>query len=231
MTTTIHALHGFLGKPSDWDQHQFDYPVVAHPLSCNATMSEWAQHFNDAVSKESGKRVLLGYSLGGRLALHALLQQPNLWDAAILISTHTGLSTPEEILARHSADSKWAKRFEGETWSTLTRDWNAQVIFARDPGIPRFERDYCRQDLAKILRQWSLAQQDNLLPKLAELQVPTLFVAGQQDPKFTHIAKACGLTHPKSKIWIAPEAGHRVPWQQPALFEREVRNFFRSINL
>src|ERR1700733_9757644 len=98
-----YALHGFLGKPEDWgglNQGVLDGGLEAVDLYdfSLSSLEEWAEQFNRYVQDDSARcnRCLIGYSLGGRLALHSLLQNPFLWDAAILISTHCGLESEEK---------------------------------------------------------------------------------------------------------------------------------------
>src|ERR1700722_16825830 len=98
----LYALHGFLGLPSDWTHlfKQMSTPLideihavdlfVEDPVALNV----WGRNLK--VPSTSGPRILLGYSLGGRLAMHALLGQTSKWDAAVMISAHPGLSSDEE---------------------------------------------------------------------------------------------------------------------------------------
>ena len=73
-------------------------------------------------------RALLGYSMGGRLALHALLEDSNPWQAAIIISAHPGLEDEKEREARIASDAEWASKALMGTWESFTDDWNAQPI-------------------------------------------------------------------------------------------------------
>lgn len=226
------ALHGFLGKPSDWDAIlpgclvcdllQFGMP---HEIGLQA----WARRFNAWIAKtKMPPRVLVGYSLGGRLAMHALLDQPQLWERAVIISAHPGLVTQEEREQRSQTDFTWAQRFESEEWASLMRDWNEQAIFAGDPPLPRKESDYSRQVLADILRHWSLSKQENLHARIEQLSMPILWIAGQRDQRYSAIANSFSFKNRESRIWIAPEASHRVPWQQKAQFQNEVLRFSRA---
>ncbi len=219
----IYTLHGFLGSPRDWNSiiegHHVD--LFQPPL---LDFSTWAQNFNtQAKQNTDSKRVLIGYSLGGRLALYALDQDPEMWDAAVIISTNPGLTSEEAKQARKEHDEKWAKRFETEEWDSLMRAWNGQGVFTNT--MERHEKDYSREVLANSLRQWSLGGQKNFFPRLSELSLPILWIAGQNDDKFATLAQSVTLQNPKSKIWIAPDAGHRVPWEQTEAFQKEITTF------
>ncbi len=124
----IWALSGFLGLPRDWDFLQCPHLVgVDYQNFCLNSLSAWGQDFNCWINQQhSQANIIMGYSLGGRMALHALIEQPQLWHAAIIISTHTGLKKQRERQKRLNQDQMWAERFEKEPWNSLIRDWNAQ---------------------------------------------------------------------------------------------------------
>ncbi len=85
--STIWAIPGFLGVPSDWDIFSWEglKKVDLASPSC-ISFDTWAKHFNREVkSHQNSNNILLGYSLGGRLGLHAVIEQPQLWNAAIIV--------------------------------------------------------------------------------------------------------------------------------------------------
>lgn len=228
----MYALHGFLGRPKDWEiTPKFYAPDLFQSGSLG--LWEWARNFNAQVARESeAPRVLMGYSLGGRLALHALIDQPSLWSAAVIISAHPGLSSEEEKAARFERDKGWAKRFESDPWDPLMNDWNAQDLFgSSSPCFLRQEKDYSRAALVQALLNWSLGKQDHLLPQLAKLTLPLLYIAGEQDNRYAKQAAQCAAVNSDAQLWIAPEAGHRVPWQQPDSFQNQLDTFLKGNNL
>ena len=168
--------------------------------------------------------------------MHALCAYPELFSGAILVSAHSGMpeNALEERAARKASDEAWARRFESaETWEPLLGDWNAQGVFAGGSSLNRAESRYDRAVLAGQLRKWSLGRQGDLLPRLAEVSAPILWIAGEQDLKFAHLARktqeALGRRS-SAEFWIAPEAGHRVPWDQPELFKKRVQDWiFRTV--
>ena len=230
----FYALHGFLGLPSDWDffeqkQEGIDLydTTIFRPQK---GLSAWGKTFNSLVENNVAKpKALIGYSLGGRLALHALIDQPNLWDAAVIVSAHPGMPSGTEKRERRKKDLVWAKRFLSDPWEPLMNDWNSQTVFSRDTfRFPRKEEDYSRKTLASVLEGWSLANQEDLRGKIQALSVPILWIAGEFDKKFASIACSIKFSHPKSKVWIASEAGHSVPWQKQEFFEKQVETFLEN---
>jgi 2-succinyl-6-hydroxy-2,4-cyclohexadiene-1-carboxylate synthase len=220
------ALHGFLGRPRDWTDlfhgHLLQDNLQAEDIFAQYTPSmwQWAKNFN-AKQTKIDKKVLLGYSLGGRLALHALISNPEVWSSAVIVSAHLGLNSLEKK-NRLAIDEKWANRFEVDPWNELMNDWNHLDVFKHDSfHFERDEKNYSRETLSAILKKWSLSQQDDLHQDVSNLPMPILWIAGAEDVVYARQSMQLRLCHPRSQIWIVPEAGHRVPWQHPEKFLKE----------
>ncbi|MFL5813967.1 MAG: alpha/beta fold hydrolase [Bdellovibrionia bacterium] len=239
MTSKVYCLHGFLGLPSDWDflgnppetaLEKVDIFRLLSP-STGANMSDWAEALNDQVAQRSEKRVLLGYSMGGRLALHSLVRNPSPWAGAVIVSANPS-PLPEEREPRLVADEAWAQRFENEPWDNVVLAWENHPVFGGKP-IPfvRREEDFRRKDLAGAFRAWSLARQENLTPRLSGLEVPVLWITGEQDSRYHEIAKRVRAQLPEAPIEFVsvPESGHRVPWEQPEIFQTHFSSFLQRI--
>lgn len=160
--------------------------------------------------------VLLGYSMGGRLALDLL--QRRRYDKAIVISA--GLNAPDA--ERKKRDDEWARRFESEAWSSLMRAWNAQEVFGGHV-VDRREEDFDRTELARQLREYSPAVLPP--PRLELIETPVLWVAGERDAKYVEIARRAVARLRHAELWICPDAGHRVPWEQPQALVARIREF------
>lgn len=239
MVTTLYALHGFLGLEEDWKwlfresslQSQLK-TISLLEIEKPCSLNSWADTFNRDVSLDSsGKRILMGYSLGGRLAIHALIKQPHLWDAAVIISAHPGLTSDRERKERAIIDENWAGRFENEKWNVLMQSWNKREAFAGDTfAFERLEEHYIRSDLATTIRNWSLSTQENLLPQISSLSLPILWIAGQND-RYDFLENRLTFNHQLSKLWFVPESGHRAPWEQSQLFMHQLSQFLNEINI
>lgn len=224
LPSTCYALHGFMGRPQDWDMLsscemgvdailKVNIFKIAAPRE-NIGLLEWGRSLNALVQQQDERRVLMGYSLGGRLAVHALLEDPFLWDSAILVSTHLGLKNSAEREKRLAEDFVWAQRFEEEPWESLIASWNAREIFsAKKSPFIRQESHYSRFELANVLRYWSLGCQEDLTLLIAQLPMPILWMVGGDDNAYRQRAKTLKFRHPKSQVLIVPDAGHRVPWE------------------
>jgi 2-succinyl-6-hydroxy-2,4-cyclohexadiene-1-carboxylate synthase len=155
----IFALHGFLGLPDDWGilrtsldplAYEFDLDSVdlwrdleSSLLSVEVDIDDsfhncitnepffdlWRRRLTAAISIDGQKPVIMGYSMGGRLAMQIACLMPELLSGAVFISAHPGLKSNEERHARLENDLRWAERFaSSESWSNLLEAWNQQPV-------------------------------------------------------------------------------------------------------
>jgi|ERR1051326_3486431 2-succinyl-6-hydroxy-2,4-cyclohexadiene-1-carboxylate synthase len=179
---------------------------------------------SDFPSIDTHLHVALGYSMGGRLALQTILDGTS-FDCAVIVSA--GLNLEEGREERRARDEAWAQRFENDPWPEVIREWNAQPVFGGHV-VAREERDYDRRELARQLRDYSPGVLPPLAPRLHEITVPMLWIAGERDHQYVDVAKRAVSLMPNAELWICPDAGHRVPWEQPRLFIERVRAFVSS---
>ncbi len=232
----IHALHGNAGLPDDllpllqaagrefraW--HLWEW-LRENPNG--ASLDGFATALNAAAGERP--RILLGYSLGARLALYTLTQQPQLWDAAILISAHPGLTNEYEREARQAVDHAWALRVRNEPWMELMEAWNTQPVLA-GAGVPPWRQQLAepwRAEIAQSFEVWSLSRQPDLRPLLPSVTCPVLWITGETDSKFTALAMEASALTPDSQHAVIPVAGHRVHLDQPAAVAEKIRNFLQ----
>lgn len=233
----LYSLPGFLGHPSDWEgiltegehwRHEPCHYYDSRYAAPYAGLRAWADSFNRTIAPESNN-ILMGYSLGGRLALHALLRKPTLWQGAVIISAHPGLS-PEERPIRQERDEAWAEKFEKTPIEESLAEWNGQPLFKENP-LPgsRDPKLYDRLLLANTLRHWSLGKQQDLMPEVSQLSCPVLWILGAEDDRYMSLRGKLTLKHACSRVLVLENAGHRAPWQQPAAFRLAVEAFIQEI--
>lgn len=228
MNAEIWALAGFLGLPSDWNCFGFEKIRAFGSADFEwDSLAGWAKQLNLNFEMQGNRpSILMGYSLGARLALHALVQKPSLWQGAVIVSGHPGLVEESERLARQQMDNEWAQRFEREEWNDLMLSWNQRSVFSGDHfQFERDEKDYCRQRLADTLRCVSLGLQSNLRQELSMLNLPILWIVGERDEAYCKLMQEVELKHPLSRRVVLPHAGHRAPWERPAQFRMLVEEW------
>lgn len=243
----IHALHGNFGLPSDWDAALPDgAPAKAwhlweirrhHPEA--HTLTGFATWFNDQIAAlpDDPRRILAGYSLGGRLALHVLLERPALWQHAVILSTHPGLDSDAARAERLEQDRTWLERCRGEAgamdltwggqivrpprqvtpWSRVCEAWQAQPVLQNPAsGWDPAPLEPWLEEIAQAFDGWSLGRQENLLPSLATLTLNGSWLAGEEDLKFCALARHATEMLPQFKQIIIPGGGHRLPVHRSA---------------
>lgn len=199
-----------MGSPKDFDFLDCDHSVslLTSPSIDQGSLAKWGNWFNSRLSPD--RHVVVGYSLGGRLALHALIDNPTAYQGAVVISSHPGLTSTLERAMRKESDALLAKQFLTKPWDQLMKNWNRQSVFESDFPLKRNEKECDRTALYRALMQWSLGEQEDLRKPISQLDVPILWIAGEKDAKYRKIAEEMSFYHPLSKIWIAPQGGHRV---------------------
>lgn len=235
----IVALHGNLGEPADWAPVHKDLPRPSFdcvPLWERipiAPFRDWAARMNDLEEVTNTTPVLLGYSLGGRLAMHMLLDDPRLWNAAIFISAHPGLSDPAAREARLIEDQAWARKMRNEGPIAFRQAWNAQPALAGSPVPPRQEailREHA-EAIAVSFETWSLGLQEDLREPLAACPVPQLWIVGERDEKFRALAEDAVARIPAAQWAVIPEGEHRLLLHRPHEVADCIRSFLAGLKI
>lgn len=220
----IRALHGFLGQPKDFDVLNLNnLEKVALFHTQIRELLEWAACFNRQHSKPC---VIMGYSMGGRLALHCLLNNPQKFKAAIILAADPGLKLGKERYERYAADLIWAKRFRIDAWDTLMNDWHSQPALQTSPMIIRKESDFERHSLAQALRCFSLGLQEYLIPFINELDLPILWLAPLEE---SHKVLELKFKNPRSRLVHMPRGGHRFMMTKPAATSELIQSFLSTL--
>jgi 2-succinyl-6-hydroxy-2,4-cyclohexadiene-1-carboxylate synthase len=176
---------------------------------------------------------LLGYSLGGRVALHFALEARQLLWALVLESASPGIDDPMERDARFASDVQLAASIESDGIEAFVERWQAQPLFASQLKLPAAVLAEQRQQrlenstagLANSLRGMGAGAQDDLRPRLHEIDVPTLFLAGALDERYAALAPGMAAAVPGSEHTIITGAGHTTHLEQPEAFAGLVTGF------
>lgn len=237
-------LHGFLGSGNDFPdadlgRSQLRLNLPGHgrtqPLS-NTARFEQLDNWLGAQLEQAGisNYWLLGYSLGGRIAmLHACRQQNQAKTGlcgVIIESAHPGLENPNEQQQRLAHDQHWAQQFETLPLPQVLHNWYQQPVFQDLSPTQQLQLVQQRlqnqpQQLADMLRSASLGNQPNLRPELAKLKIPCHYLVGNNDLKFMAIAR----TLPKNVVThIFEDAGHNIHHGQPLHWLQTVKQIIRS---
>ncbi len=209
-------LHGFLGAKEDWhaviellaDKYfcvAVDLPGHGGSEICDA----WEALLELITTLPLNQLTLVGYSMGGRLALQ-LSAYP-----AIILSAHPGLDTEEEKAARWQEDLHWIALLENFPIDIFLDQWYQQSLFnSLRQNKALFERTLLQRKkndpfkLAAALRQMSLAKQE----KITAFHPRTLYVYGEEDLKYEKLS--CTLQNQIERKKIT-NAGHAIHLENP----------------
>ncbi len=242
-------LHGFTGSAETWRpflpalarQHRVIAPdLIGHART--AAPDDAARYRMDecvadllALLDRLGVEdfAVLGYSMGGRVALHLALAAGERARALVLESASPGILDPEERAARARSDEALAELIEREGVAAFVERWGSQPLFASQRSLPVEVRARLRAErlgqrphgLANSLRGMGAGSMEPVWNRLGELRLPALVLAGELDEKYVVIARAIGERLPQARVALVPGAGHAVHLEQPAQFLELVTAF------
>jgi 2-succinyl-6-hydroxy-2,4-cyclohexadiene-1-carboxylate synthase len=174
---------------------------------------------------------LVGYSMGGRLALYLALNFPEQFPMVVIESASPGLKTAAERHARLQHDLALADRLEAD-FPQFLAEWYAQPLFASLKCHDSFAQILKQRsqnspaELAKSLRGMSTGRQPSLWQRLAGHRHPLLLVVGERDRKFVAINQAMAMLGATIQLDIIPQSGHVVHLEQPTAFAERIAAFF-----
>lgn len=179
---------------------------------------------------------LVGYSMGGRIALHFAAMHPKRVSRLVLESASPGLAEARDRSDRQAADEALASRLESEGIEPFVEYWEKRPLFASRASLgPDVMDVQTRQrmgndprSLAAALRGLGTGSLPSLWDLLPQILTPTLLIVGALDEKFVGLAERMASTMPDARIAIVPGAGHTVHLERPDEWVREVANFLNA---
>lgn len=219
--------HGSSEVPSDPARFGIEHTVADLQALCEVLLSPLPEGGRERFG-------LLGYSMGGRVALHLALAWPEQVGALVLESTSPGIADPEERAKRRRGDEELAEFTERKGVAAFTRRWEALPLFASQRALPLPLRHQLREQrlrntprgLAHSLRGLGAGVPPPVHDRLGELTMPVLLIAGALDERYRAHAEAMQAVMPRAELAIVPDAGHTVHFEQPRAFDAAVLRFF-----
>jgi 2-succinyl-6-hydroxy-2,4-cyclohexadiene-1-carboxylate synthase len=176
---------------------------------------------------------LLGYSMGGRVALAAALSYPRRFASLILESASPGLASEAQRRQRVASDNELADFIEHDGVERFVARWERLPLFSTQERLRPAVRARLRRQrlanqptgLANSLRGLGTGVQDPLWDRLGSLRLPCLIMAGELDLKFVEIARRMAAAIAGSRLALIADAGHAVHLEAPEEFVRLVTDF------
>jgi 2-succinyl-6-hydroxy-2,4-cyclohexadiene-1-carboxylate synthase len=229
VASTLVLLHGFTHTGASWDGVRGALPTRYRPLTPDirghgsasaATPVTLGAVLGDLDRLAPARFALAGYSMGGRLALHAALELPGRVERLILVGASPGLEDANERDARRRADEQLARELESSPLEAFARRWAQTPVLAGLPGevAAAVQADRLRSTtagLAAALRGLGTGALPSLWERLGELAIPVTLLVGERDTKFQGVAEAMARRLPDASVVVVPGAGHAVHLEAP----------------
>jgi 2-succinyl-6-hydroxy-2,4-cyclohexadiene-1-carboxylate synthase len=230
MSPSVVLLHGFTNTGHSWDR-----VIDALPDGADALAPDIRGHGDasarrpvtlEAVIEDIDHLApdpftLVGYSMGGRVALHVAFALPDRVQRLVLIGASPGLKTATARAERRASDAKLAERAENETIERFAERWADMPMLADQPAPVREAADADRRrndpaSLAAALRGLGTGTLPSLWSRLGSLEIPVTLVVGERDTKYREIAARMAEEMQRAEVVIVPGAGHAVHAEAPA---------------
>ncbi len=247
-------LHGFTGCAANWKSHAAFFAryfstvaidLLGHGDSSSPTdparyrMERCVEDLIAVFDQLGlGRLGLLGYSMGGRVALQLAVAHPRRVKALILESASPGLLDADERRERIASDEALVYHLEHLGLISFVDYWEKLPLFASQAYLPDSTRAMLRRQrlrnnprgLANSLRGLGLGVQPPLWAELPKLQLPTLLIAGALDEKFTVLARVMAKLIPAAQVALIPQTGHNAHLEQPEVYDRLVGEWLVKIS-
>lgn len=176
-----------------------------------------------AAADADGDVVICGYSLGGRLALHAAVREPERYAAIVVLGAAAGIDEPTERQQRQQADEKLAAWMETQPIDKIVDIWERQPLFADQSErlIEAQRAGRLAQDprsLAVLLRTAGQGTMEPIWGRLQTLDIPILGLAGARDERYRRATRRIAAEAPHGYAAVIEHAGHAAHLQRPGEF-------------
>jgi 2-succinyl-6-hydroxy-2,4-cyclohexadiene-1-carboxylate synthase len=246
---SILFLHGFSGCAEDWfpvfeqmpDKYNYialdivghgksDAPGNVTYYSIESIIAQ-IKYIKDHLTAE--KIFLLGYSMGGRIALNYAATYPDDVKGLILESATAGIKNDDERQKRYEEDLKLAEFIDTHTLEEFVEIWSDQELFNTQR---RFSNDKLKKikkkkasgskiGYANSLKGFSTGIMPPVHDKLKKIPLKVLLITGDLDSKYTGINARLSKRFFKAKHKIVRNSGHNTHLEEPKRFIEIVTNY------
>ncbi len=239
-------LHGFMGSAADFG------PVVnklvgrpgnrlgervrcvrvdlpghgsAPPAATELSLPALATQLREQVLEPLGRPALVGYSMGGRLALQTALDHPQAVGELVLVSTSPGIADEAARAERRRADRERAARIRAD-YAAFLDAWYRLPIFGELHNTPGYvamldrRRQNDPESMARTIVELSPGRQPSNWNRLDALE-DTTWLVGADDPKYAALGdELAAVGH---RVIAAADAAHALHVERPDWLTDQIR--------
>lgn len=253
--TQFILIHGSFGDASDWGPtlHAMNtlgvdnihaWVLPGHDgkeLPAHNAFDAMVEALVETLQKQRTPTILVGYSLGGRVALHALraLEQRGNHPVVQLVleGANPGISDEEARKQRRTLDAERAERLRGQPIEDFLDDWYQQAFFGDVATNAELRRHLIAQRATRIhakhaarcMEECSPGLVPDLWPELHAFQTPLAFIHGEHDQRYARIADEMQRKNPRIQSYTVPYAGHNTHRAQPYIFAQTLNQISTAL--
>ena len=227
---TVTFVPGFMQRGESWQ------PVAARLAATYRTdcldFTTWSmeERIAELLGAAPPGGAVVGYSMGGRLALHAALREPDRLGALVLVGVTAGIEDPAERADRRASDESLAEWMERRSIEEVVARWEDQPVFAGQSSELRERQRAGRlshdpERLAQLLRSAGQGASPPVWDRLGDLRCPVLLTAGEQDRRYATAARRMAERIPWARVKLVRDAGHAPQLEAPAEFAQLLGEF------
>ncbi len=249
--TPLVMLHGFLGDSTDWQAIATQLPkniscygidLPGHGksknivLDHNAGFAQCSEMIATTLAQQGiSTYILLGYSLGGRIALYHASQKPQQVKGLILESCHWGLDDNKLKQQRLINDTIWADKFATQHLPNVLTSWYQQDVFnslnaQQKKSLITMRSQLNGNAISNMLLATSLGKQENLAKKIVKTNIPSYYFFGEKDFKYQNIAIELQQIYSRLNTIKFYQSGHNIHFEQPESFVSKLKEVYSQLN-
>lgn len=171
---------------------------------------------------------LIGYSLGGRIAMLFANAYPEKLLSLTIISSNPGI---QERQTRLQNDQKWIQLIQTDGKQAFLKKWYQQPLFSSPKSYPKYREHVPTQKIIRTLQNLSPAKQPSMWNALTAWKIPTLFLFGKNDLKYQKISTRLASLNSNLHIRNIPDAGHALHLEQPAACAQHWETFYENTRM
>jgi len=207
----IHCFHGLFGDPDIWTGLFPGSEFIAYDLYNNFDPSKIIINPNDS---------LIGYSLGGRIALNLAWENHFNFKKLILMSAHPGLEDKDKV-QRREWEKSIIQKFESLTKVDFLRYWEGLPLFSKSSLSIEISEDKYQKSF-QLFTQYLLSNQMNYLPELIKYRSKIVYLFGEYDSKYSKIANELNLSGIRTLKFKSDHRVYACKEELKAFFKKEV---------